>query len=82
MKTLYQLSDGVVHVYSSGLCYASVCAPADMPAEEVERRVRALDDAGTEMGWRISEAPRFSGGQSNPCPCEKETGRVHRLFAC
>lgn len=71
-----------VQVYAVGIFCASVCAPADMPVEDMERRVNAINPAGTERGWRKSEDATFANGQPNACPCERESGRLHYLLDC
>jgi hypothetical protein len=81
-KSWYQTTDGTVQLYAAGLCYASACAPADMPREEVERRVRAMDDAGTSHGWTISTDEKFQSGHANPCPCDQVSDRTHWLLCC
>lgn len=72
---------GVV-IYTQGLCYASVCAPAEMAADEVEAEVRRDHDSGTDGGWRRSIDETFKGGQPNPCQCDQDPGRKHWLFVC
>jgi hypothetical protein len=72
-----------VVVYTVGVVHCSACAPTDMPVEEVTRVVNEVaGPTGLDHGWEPSDAPTFSGGESNPCPCEKEEGRVHRLYVC
>jgi hypothetical protein len=68
--------------FRAGLCYGTACAPADMPLDEVEKRVRAIDVAGTRAGWRLYDSATFRDGTPNPCPCEKDPTRRHILFAC
>lgn len=51
-----------VEIYSMGLLCCSVCAPAEMPREEVEKHVNEQSPAGTTHGWRISEDEAFSDG--------------------
>ena len=51
-----------VEIYSMGMLCCSVCAPAEMPREEVEKSVNEQSPAGTEHGWRISEDKTFSDG--------------------
>lgn len=53
-----------VEIYSMGMLCCSVCAPADMGREEVERRVNEQSPSGTSNGWRISEDKFFSDGET------------------
>ena len=74
--SLYQKEDGVVFVFSVGICTASVCAPKDMGKAEVERRVRKLDPTGAELTVR---AERRAAGR---CRCVVNDGRMHWLLSC
>lgn len=69
-----------VTVYSWGLFYCSVCAPAEMTAEQIERETNAINVCGTSKGWTIADQ-EFSGGQSNPCACDSDPARKHWLLA-
>jgi hypothetical protein len=51
-----------VEIYSMGPLCCSVCAPADMPREEVERAVNQQHPAGTEHCWRVADDKTFSDG--------------------
>ena len=35
-----------INIYGVGLCYASVCAPKDMPVEEIERQLNEAHPTG------------------------------------
>lgn len=52
-----------VEVYRSGLFCCSVCAPAEMSADEVVCRVNAIHPCGTEHGWMLSENTHFKCGE-------------------
>lgn len=65
-------------VYALGLCYASVCAPKDMPREEVEMRTQWAAPTGIGEGWKVADEP-FSGGEANPH--DRSCGR-HWLLVC
>jgi len=71
-----------VMIYASSLLSCSVCAPAEMPIEEVERIVNQDRPAGTERGWRKSTDATFAGGQPMPCPCDVMEGQQHWLLDC
>lgn len=68
--------------YKVGLCFASVCAPLDMPIEQVEADTNSAHPTGLDHGWKLSDSPEFLGGQSNPCPCEHDPARQHWLLSC
>jgi len=53
------------NVYSYGLCFASVCAPLDMPEEEVVRQVNLSHPTGLDHGWKKADEP-FRTGEPNP----------------
>lgn len=59
----------------------SVCAPADMDREQVERLANIESPTGLSRPWKIPDKP-FSGGESNPNPCDNEEGRLHYLLCC
>lgn len=69
----------MVIVYKMGLVTASVCAPADMPPEEVAASVTAQESGS----WHISEDKTFRTGEPMPAPCDQlpET-RKHWLLEC
>lgn len=71
-----------VQIYSDGLVYCSVCAPKDMPIEEVTTEVNRQQPTGIASQWRLSEDKTFRGGEPNPCPCEADDTRIHYLFDC
>lgn len=71
-----------VLVYVSGLVCCSVCAPADMSIEEVERVVNLENPTGISSGWSVSDDETFADGTPMPAPCEKVPGRVHYLMTC
>lgn len=71
-----------VLVYTFGVCHCSVCVPSDMPREEVEDGANEEHQTGLDHGWKISDDAHFKGGEPNPCPCDKATGRMHYLMVC
>lgn len=71
-----------VVVYSWGACAASVCAPTSMTAAEVVVEVDRQLPTGLSHGWALSDDETFAGGKSNPCVCDQDPGRVHRLLSC
>lgn len=71
-----------VDVYAVGLCYASACAPKDMPPELVERAVNLAHPTGVGP-WTLSRDAEWASGDDQPSPCEREPGkRVHFLLEC
>jgi hypothetical protein len=80
-------TDELVTVYSQGLVYASVCAPADMDPNELERIVNMQAPTGVGSPWRIS-SESFADGTPNPAPCAHADGaegddeRRHWLLSC
>lgn len=71
-----------VHIYVSGVVACSVCVPKETTREEIVAAVNAKHPTGLNHGWDIDETPAFSGGQSNPCVCEQDAGRLHYLMVC
>jgi hypothetical protein len=71
-----------VMIYASSLLSCSVCAPAEMPIDEVERIVNEDRPAGTMRGWRKSSDATFASGSPNPCTCNTDEGRQHWLLDC
>lgn len=70
-----------VAVYSTGLVCCSVCVPAGMDREIVERRVNAATPSGIPSHWRIADEP-FSSGKASPTPCNTDSTRLHYLLTC
>jgi len=69
-----------VQLYKVGLCYASVCAAADVEPEEIEREVNAQYPTGISSRWQVSDEP-FASGAPNPSPCNTEPdARRHWLL--
>ena len=67
-----------VRVYSQGLCFCSVCAPADMAADAVVSEVNEKSPSGTDLGWQLSDED-FRTGEKNGF--KAECGR-HWLLEC
>lgn len=68
-------------VYAEGMLACSVCAAADLNADQVAELVNRLNPAGTTNGWGIADEP-FATGSPNPCPCDDNPGRRHWLLYC
>lgn len=67
--------------YAVGLCCASVCT--SLPIEEATKRLNTEHPTGVTSLWEPSKDPTFSGGQSNPCPCDQHPDtHKHYLFNC
>lgn len=71
-----------VTVYTFGLCHCSVCVPAGMKREDIERGADLAHPTGLDHGWSISSDPTFRAGQPNPCICNADTSRQHYLMVC
>lgn len=71
-----------VHIYASGLCHTSACAPMTFNGEQVAEAVNAKLPTGLDHGWSISPDETFRTGQPNPCQCEQASDRMHWLLVC
>lgn len=71
-----------VVIYASGPVVCSVCVPAEMPREEIERSVNAQSPTGISSSWKISKDSTFKGGEPNPCQCNDGPQRLHYLMDC
>lgn len=65
-----------VQVVSTVIVSATVCAPRDLPPNEVEEWYKGQWSDGSI--WHLSTAETFEDGSPNPCPCEDEN-RIHYL---
>lgn len=74
--------DNNVWVYLEGTVSCSVCAPAGMEREVIEKQVNAQAPTGLKSKWQISEEKKFSGGEPMPYPCPDVPGRKHWLLHC
>ena len=74
--------DNLVNVYAMGLVHCSVCAPREMPAEDVVARVNNQHPTGIVSQWKLDPSETFSSGRSNPCPCDHDSDRLHYLLVC
>ena len=85
MKTNIEMATAV-SIYSEGICFISVCAPADMPREVVERVVNLKQPTGIASKWRVSTSKWRKDGvevnDSMPRECEKDCTRRHWLMEC
>jgi hypothetical protein len=72
-----------IEFYGVGLVHLSACAPKDATAEQIESAANLRHPTGIESQWKLSDAPTFSGGEPNPCPCEQHPAdRRHVLLVC
>lgn len=67
-------------VYSTGLCYSSVCTTLS-DKEEIAERMNMGHPTGISSRWQVATEP-FKGGEPNPCPCPDHPGRRHFLLVC
>jgi hypothetical protein len=51
-----------------------------MDEDEVLLDVNLRTPTGLDHEWKFSDAETFSGGQPNPCPCDTDPSREHRLL--
>ena len=66
-------------IYATGLVSASVCS--SLSKREVELKM-AQEMTGVGP-WRFARSEKFSGGEPNPCPCNKNPKtHKHYLFHC
>ncbi len=73
-----------LEIYTSGLCYCSVCAPEDMTVEEIEKSVNAQSPTGIESKWKISPDKFFKDDtviNGGIVECHNGTTR-HWLLSC
>lgn len=63
-------------IYAMGALSMSVCSRLS-PEETVARVNEKMCGITT---WGLDPAPTFSGGQPNPCPCERDETRTHYLL--
>lgn len=71
-----------INIYASGLVYCSVCAPTDMPEDELTNLVNTKNYLGTDdLRWEKADEP-FRSGEANPHVCEQNLNRKHYLFSC
>lgn len=71
-----------VIVYSSGLCFCAVCAPADMSIDELTQLVNIQNPTGISSRWQLSDTDVFASGESMPAPCAQDDSKLHYLFEC
>ena len=74
--------EGVI-IYSSGIMSCSVCADNKLSNKEITKKVNDILPTTISSKWKLSKDKIFQGGQTNPCPCEKnQETRKHYLFNC
>lgn len=71
----------MIHIYSIGLCYCSVCAEKDKSVEEITSELNYQRPTGIASNWQLSE-DNFASGAANPCQCHDDPNRLHYLFEC
>lgn len=72
-----------VVVYSQGLISCSVCAPAQLTAEEVAAAVNVVNPTGISSEWKVSSDTTFKTGHPMPSACDKEPETLrHWLLEC
>lgn len=71
-----------IDIYARGLVHCYVCAPADMPIEEVVALTNYLNPTGIKSRWHKS-TENFKTGEENgyACKCEGKDTR-HWLMVC
>ena len=80
--TALQDDEDTVFCLAWGLCACSVCAPAAMQRDAVERAVNLQNPTGISSRWHISEDTHFATGETNPSPCQDVANRTHWLLSC
>jgi len=58
-----------------------VCAPRGMRIADVVHEANIAHPTGLDHGWEVSPEP-FKGGETNPCECNTDPGRLHYLMVC
>ncbi len=71
-----------VQVIGWGLVYLTVCAPEDTDTAVLEAEANRQYPTGISSPWAISDDEKFSGGQPNPCSCDRVEGRRHSKLSC
>lgn len=74
--------DARITIYSSGLAYCSVCAPADMALDALTEAVNVEQPTGISSSWKLDAAGVFADGTPMPRLCESHPDRRHYLFSC
>lgn len=72
---------GEIEIYSYGLVSCSVCVPAGMDRELIERQVNKALPTGISTNWRISNEG-FNTGEPNPAQCNDDSTKLHYLLNC
>lgn len=71
-----------IEIYEVGICYMSVCAPADWDEKDVENYANILSPSGVSHRWTKADEP-FADGAPNPCWCDdSDKKRKHYLLSC
>ena len=71
-----------IHLYANGIVHCSVCVPKDTSRKEIIRLTNLINHTGIDSKWKISKDKKFANGNTNPCECEMEYGRLHYLMVC
>lgn len=69
--------------YAYGLAYASVCSSLDPESTAAEMNQRHTDSPFPHtLVWRLSDDPKFKGGEPQPGACEDFDTHRHYLLEC
>lgn len=80
-----QLASRDVFIVQWGLVYHVVCAPHDMPVEEMLEITNRIDPTGVSSEWVLMKEPFPKGGAfkgTNQLPCPDCATRVHYIVNC
>jgi hypothetical protein len=70
-----------IEPYAIGIVSASVCAHKDVTLDQVTAFLNREHATGVSP-WTFAEHEAFSTGEPNPCKCNLDEQRLHRLFHC
>jgi len=80
MTAARKSKEAVFEVYSTGICFMSVCT--DLPVEEVAQFANLTRPTGIKSKWTVAKEA-FHTGQTNPCPCDQHPlTQIHILLEC
>lgn len=80
-----QLAGRDVFIVAWGLVYHVVCAPHDMPVEEMLATTNKIDPTGVSSPWVLTSDPLPKDGAfkgTNKLPCPDCATRFHYLVNC
>jgi len=71
----------LVHVYARHNGKVGVCCPSVMMPQAVATYLDQTEPIGLPgIRWKVSPIKHFGNKQPNPCACEDDPFRLHRLF--